>query len=65
MHPEDIKAELRKKGLTLAFIARELGVAPTTVSQVIRGRSTSVRIERAISQRLELPVEAVFKKSEI
>ena len=50
MHPEQIKAALRMKGVTPTALADELGVANSTVSQVISGRSVSARIRRAISR---------------
>ena len=44
MHPEDIKALLRKRGMTQAKLARELGVSKTTVGYVIAGRTLSRRL---------------------
>lgn len=49
MHPEDIKAAIRKNGSTQREIARSLGVTPTTVNLVITGRSTSKRVARRIA----------------
>lgn len=49
MHPEDIKAAIRKKGSSQAAIARELGITPTTVNLVIYGRSTSRRVAKKIA----------------
>lgn len=51
MHPEDIKAELRKKQSSLSAIARSLHVYPSAVSAVIRYKR-SRRIERAIAKAL-------------
>ena len=48
-----IKGALLLRGETLSSIARELGVAPGTVSIVSRGFRRSRRIERAIAQALE------------
>lgn len=50
MHPEDIKAALRKRGSSQASIARELGVAITSVHNVIHGACKSNRIAGAISR---------------
>lgn len=36
LHPEDIKAELRKRGWTLQAVADEAGVSHTTVSTCLR-----------------------------
>jgi Ner family transcriptional regulator len=49
MHPEDIKAALRKRGTTMAKIARSLNVSQTTVHNVVHGACTSDRVARAIA----------------
>lgn len=59
MHPEDIKASLRKLHSSMAEIARELGVSRTTVGSVVKGMR-SRRIERAISDKLGKPLHEVF-----
>lgn len=55
MHPEDIKAAIRKSGSTQAEIARALRLTPTTVSLVIHGRSTSSRVAKKIASVTGLP----------
>lgn len=55
MHPEDIKAAIRKNGSSQAEIARSLRVSATTVSLVIHGRSTSKRVARKIASIAGLP----------
>ncbi|WP_183996075.1 helix-turn-helix domain-containing protein [Sphingomonas kyeonggiensis] len=47
-----IKGALALRGLTLSSIARDLGVAPGTVSIVSRGFRRSRRIESAIAVAL-------------
>lgn len=47
-----IKGALELRGLSLSAIARELDVAPTTVSIVSRGIRRSRRIEAAIAQAI-------------
>lgn len=49
MHPEDIKAALRKQRSSQAKIARQLGVNQTTVHNVIYGGCKSERIAKAIA----------------
>ena len=49
---EKIKYWLRLKGISLAQIARELNVTPTTVTTVSQGTSRSRRIEAAIAGHL-------------
>lgn len=60
MHPEDIKAELRKRGWNGAKIAQKLGVSRHCVSAVIRGRCRSSTIEREIAVILDKPLYVVF-----
>lgn len=47
-----IKGALELRGLSLSSIARDLDVAPTTVSIVSRGIRRSRRIEAAIAQAI-------------
>jgi Ner family transcriptional regulator len=49
MHPEDIKAALRKHGSSQAKVARKLNVAITSVHNVIHGACKSERIAKAIA----------------
>jgi lambda repressor-like predicted transcriptional regulator len=60
MHPEQIKAAMRMKGVTPAALADELEVAKSSVSQVISGRATSARIAKRIAQIVDQPVEAIW-----
>jgi lambda repressor-like predicted transcriptional regulator len=46
---EHIKWALGRRGSSLSTIARELGVAPTAVTTVCKGRGRSRRIEEAIA----------------
>jgi len=59
MHPEDIKANLRKLHSSMAEIARELGVSRATVGSVVKGMR-SRRIERAIANKLGKTLHEVF-----
>lgn len=54
MHPENIKAELRKRGLTITELANRLVVSQGMVSRVIRSQARSHRIEVAIARYLDL-----------
>jgi putative transcriptional regulator len=60
MHPADIAAALKRKGLSQADLARELGVSRPSVGEVIHGRSRSARIELAIAGRIALPVDVIW-----
>lgn len=59
MHPEDIKAGLRKRGNSLSAIARSLGVNRAAVSQALHA-PTSRRIDEAIARALGLPLRSVW-----
>lgn len=50
MHPENIKAAIRRNGATAAQVARDLNVSQSTVSMVIQGRTKSTRIARRICE---------------
>ena len=52
MHPEEIKAALRIKGITLVSLATELGLSRSMVTQVIHGYSRSKRVEDRIALAL-------------
>lgn len=52
MHPEDIKAEIRKRGYNLTALAEENGLAKQSVSEAIRARS-SARAEEIIAKLLD------------
>lgn len=60
MHPEDIKAAIRKKRLNQADIARALGVSGMAVNHVIHGRQKSARVARRISEVTEIPVTRLW-----
>ena len=60
MHPEEIKAAMRMKGITPTALADELGVANSSVSQVISGRATSARIAGRIAQIIGKPQSAIW-----
>jgi lambda repressor-like predicted transcriptional regulator len=60
MHPEQIKAVIRMKGVTPAVLAEQLEVAKSTMSQVISGRIVSARIRERIAQVTGLPVEVLW-----
>lgn len=63
MHPEEIKAAMRMKGVTPTALADELGVANSSVSQVISGRATSARISSRIAAVIGKPIEAIWPPS--
>lgn len=60
MHPELIKAQLKIHGFNQASLARELGVAGTTVFTVIAGEGRSRRIEKRIAEIIEKPLREIW-----
>ncbi|GAB6040148.1 helix-turn-helix domain-containing protein [Endothiovibrio diazotrophicus] len=70
MHRRDIQAAIRKvklsespeRYLSQQRIAEELGVSPTSVGNVIAGRCSSARIEKAISRHTKIPLHTLWPK---
>lgn len=60
LSPRERKAALALKGIKQADIARDVGVAPTHVSDVVYGRRRSTRVEAAIAEALGRPAVEVF-----
>lgn len=55
LHPEDVKAEIRKKFGAVAVFERAKGLPEKSVNDVLRGR-TSARVTRAIEQVIGRPL---------
>lgn len=62
MHPEDIKAAIRKRGVTLASIADELAVSPAAVSHVVAARYRSERVMERIAQVIGRKPSAIWPR---
>ncbi len=62
MHPENIKAQLRIRGVTMADLAREFEVGHDTVRQVVMGITKSKRINNRIAEILNKTVEELWPK---
>lgn len=60
MHPEDIKASIRKRNTSQSGIAASLGITVMTVSHVINGRGKSARVAKRISEVIGLPVDEIW-----
>lgn len=60
MHHEDIKAAVRKRGITLADLAKTLHVSPMMVSRVVRGDSKSEVVAKAIAKVTGLSVDELW-----
>lgn len=57
MHPEDIKAGLRKRFGTIVAFERAKGLPHQSVTDVLRGRPNA-RVTRAIEEALTFPAPA-------
>jgi lambda repressor-like predicted transcriptional regulator len=60
MTPSEIKVALERRKTSLANLSRELGVANSSVTNVVYQRMHSARIESAIAEVLEIPLHEVF-----
>lgn len=60
MHPEEIKAALRMKGVTLAALADQLGISRSTVCLIVGGKGTSARVQNAVAKLVGKPVAAIW-----
>ena len=56
MKPAEIRGALVTREITNAEIARELGITPTMVGYVIRGKKKTLYIRQAMARRLNLPI---------
>lgn len=54
------KARLIEAGIPLKAIAERAGVSPSLVSEVIRGRRTSLRVRRAMAAAIGTTVERLW-----
>lgn len=60
MNPLEIRIALLRKGHTGASVARELGLAQTTVSNVMHGYSWSSRVAKRFAAITGIPVATLF-----
>lgn len=60
MHVADINAALKKNGIGNAQLSEQCGVSASAVGKVIRGESRSAKIEKAISDKLGLPLHVLW-----
>ena len=60
MHPEDIKASIRKAGKSITIAAKDLEITPSTVSLVVSGRGKSMRVQTYISDLIGKPVAEIW-----
>ena len=56
----EVREGLRAVGTSISAVARELGVAPATVTIVSQGHRRSHRIQLAIARKLDRDVRELF-----
>lgn len=59
MHPEDIKAAIRKRGATLEKLGKKVGLSAQSLSRAIHSR-TSAKAERTISDFLGIAPQKIW-----
>ena len=59
-HPEEIKAALRMKGVTLTALAEQAGVSRSMVTHVIHGHTRSANVMERIAKIVEKPVDSLW-----
>jgi len=62
MHPADIQAELKKRGVTQNALAQKLGVSPVHISQVLNDpeKRPSDKVMKAIAETIGRDHREVF-----
>jgi lambda repressor-like predicted transcriptional regulator len=63
MHPEDVKAGIRKRFGTIAAFELAKGLPPKSVNDVLRGRQNA-RVTKAVEDALSTP-ETLLPQSEL
>ena len=60
MQPNEIRAEMMRKNITVTSIAKKLDVKQPTVSQVIYGVRRTLRIREEIAMGIGKPVSEIW-----
>lgn len=61
MKPNDIRAELVRRGVSAPQIARRLGVSNQTILNVISGKSQNPQARQEIALTIQTPLDQVFE----
>lgn len=59
MHPEDVKAAIRKRGMTLGGLGDRVGLSPQALSRAIHSRS-SAKAERVIAEFIGIAPQNIW-----
>lgn len=62
LHPEDVRAAIRKRFVTIADFEREKGLPERSVHDILRGR-TSALVEEAIESVLKDQADTMSRKA--
>ena len=60
MEPNEIRAEMVRRKVTVVSIAKSLGVRQPNVSQVIYGVRPTRRIRQAIADSIDRPIDEIW-----
>lgn len=60
MNSHDVIAEIKKAGTTQRSIAARLKVTPQTVSGVIHGHTTSLRVAKAVARTIGRQIDEIW-----
>lgn len=60
MHPADIQSALKKRGITLTDIGNSIGVSKCSISNVMHGRTKSLRVATAIAKLTGRSLDELF-----
>jgi predicted transcriptional regulator len=63
MEANDIRAEMVRRKITVVSIAKKLGIAQPSISQVITRKKHTLYIRQAIAEAIDRPVEEVFPET--
>jgi len=58
-----IKQVAKEKGVTIASVAKKMGVAPPSLSRVVAGGNTTIENLQKIADALDVPIAELFEKS--
>jgi len=62
MTPLDIRIELLRRGVSVRELARQAGVSPTSISNVIHGRLKSRRLRKIVAHAIGRTPEELWQE---
>lgn len=59
-HPEDIKAELRKRHGPVTLLSQQWGFSRNAITETLRRHDYSQKVERLIAEAVEVPLHKLW-----